>query len=113
MSYLSSSLRWYEDGKTSEIIQIRNHAYWAAMKSLKIYLDSFKKRGKRVYLVLGIPTSTQLDPRNLIRRSLADFPSVFRVSKGGLSKSDDFFESYLLIEEDMRAIARETGVTVL
>ncbi|MFT2675322.1 SGNH hydrolase domain-containing protein, partial [Escherichia coli] len=38
---------------------------------------------------------------------------MFRVSKGGLSKSDDFFESYLLIEEDMRAIARETGVTVL
>ena len=77
---------FYGNFESNSRLGINTQGSDRAYAALEAMLSDFVRSGKRVYLVLSIPMGPEMNPKNLVRRSLSSFG--FRVEKGGLMKSD-------------------------
>jgi peptidoglycan/LPS O-acetylase OafA/YrhL len=81
-----------------------------ALESLQREMESVVRAGKRVYVVLGIPTSVDLDPSSLIHRTIV--PPGFRVVISSPRRSD-LEKSIESIRSSLITVAQATGASVI
>jgi peptidoglycan/LPS O-acetylase OafA/YrhL len=86
--------------------------YKDALIKLSQYIEKLKSTKKRVFLILNIPMGKELAPRNLISRDLKDFPNVFSISVGEVSRTQ-LTKSYGKIESDLINLAKSTGAIAI
>ncbi|HEY6926762.1 MAG TPA: acyltransferase family protein [Steroidobacteraceae bacterium] len=101
--YLSTNFRDF--GKSS----IRRAAD-ASLEALRTVIADLVARGKRVYIVLQMPTGPDFDPRQMIHRSLST--PAFVVQIRAPSRGD--VERVLgPIDQKLRGVARDAGAAVI
>lgn len=127
-SYLSMA---FEYAKTAEVETVVIAALWrsyttddwtaiasrplkpdtdVALQELKQTVSDLIAHHKKVYIVLNIPFGANFDPRQMIRRSL--FSPAFTLDIRPPSRRD-MLEAVGPIGEKLRAIARESGASVI
>lgn len=86
--------------------------YAASVFKLTAYIDDLIKNGKKVYLLLNIPTGKQIDPKYMVERKLRYFPHVFNYKTGGVSRQLET-EKYGAIQQDLKTHAESVGALVV
>jgi len=81
-----------------------------AFSSLQREIENLVLAGKRVYVVLGIPVSTDLDPRSMIHRIIV--PPGFRVVISSPKRSE-FTAAIEPVRSRLAKIAQATGARVI
>jgi hypothetical protein len=79
------------------------------MQELKKTIQNLRDNGKRVYIVLDSPTGVELHPQNFYIRSFTSSMS----SGVRRMKVSDFLQRDQAIRDELQAIAKETGATVI
>lgn len=82
----------------------------AKLDELGEALANLVRQGKRVYLVLNIPTSPEFDPRGMIRRSLSPPGYAVEIPSPSRSQIDAAVDS---IASKLREVAHASGATVI
>lgn len=86
--------------------------YRAALERLARHLGELVQMKKEVYLVLNIPIGKAIDPRYMTRRSLRNFPDVFRIDAKGISRAE-LEQKYGASQAEIARIAQEAGAKVI
>ena len=86
--------------------------YKKSIQHLTEYIQDLTISGKQVYLILNIPTGTQLDPKYMAQRSLINFPNVFKLREGGINRQD-LENNYGLIQYDLKQAAKKANAIVI
>lgn len=86
--------------------------YQWALEQLRSYIAGFVAIGRQVHVVLNIPVSKELDPKQLVRRDLLNFPKVLHLRSGGIERAA-LIARYGAIQDDIARVAREAGATVI
>jgi len=81
-----------------------------ALEGLKTVIADLVARGKRVYIVLHMPTGPYFDPRQMIRRSL--WTPAFVVQIRSTARSD-VEQALGPIDQKLRRLALDAGATVI
>jgi peptidoglycan/LPS O-acetylase OafA/YrhL len=79
------------------------------MGKLKEEVKAIHDRGKKVYIILDIPTGDELSPRNLCLRSFASSSTNLKNSL----RIDDFLKADNKIRQKLIEISKETGAQVI
>jgi peptidoglycan/LPS O-acetylase OafA/YrhL len=87
-------------------------AYKSALAQLDKYLTNLKQLDKTVYFITNIPISSEIDPRQMVKRNILNFPNVFSYQLGGVSRKQ-LDKKYDLIQKDISSIAQRTGAIVI
>ncbi len=86
--------------------------YLLALKRLSQYLSDLRELGKKVFLILNIPTGREMDPKYLVNRNLKNFPNFIEIRDGGLGRAD-LDKRYGRIQSDLALVAKSNGATVI
>jgi peptidoglycan/LPS O-acetylase OafA/YrhL len=86
--------------------------YVDALSKLGEYIQELRALNKRVFLVLNIPTGTELDPKYMAKRDLKSFPRILSVRIGGIPKVG-LEKAYGRIQGDLAHMARDAGAIVI
>jgi len=85
-----------------------------AMDQLVLNIRELKKHGKKVYLILNIPATPELEPLNLIARSLRGFHVAARLEGGiSLEKHKYITRSLVPITPLLEDVAQRSGAIIL
>lgn len=95
-----------------ERIEVGTVSYFEALSKLAAYIKTFKDQNKNVFFILNAPSGPELDPKYIAQRSLANFPSVFQLKKGGISKTV-LDEKFGVIQAALARVARHSGAVVI
>lgn len=91
----------------------RTKEYEGYLASLSLYIKELVKSGKKVFVILSIPNDTTLDPKCMVKRSIKNFPNVFKLQHiSGVSRSK-LYELYGMVEDDISKLARDAGAGVI
>lgn len=93
-------------------IQPGGASYYAALSSLASFIRELTAHGKKVFVVLNIPTGLELDPKYVVQRRIEDFPHIFRIRAGGVDRAS-IDSRYGVVQSDLARFAREAGATVI
>jgi peptidoglycan/LPS O-acetylase OafA/YrhL len=86
--------------------------YNSILNNLSLYIRELKLINKKVYLILSMPTGEQMDPKYMAQRSISNFPNLFRIRDGGVTRKF-FDDKYGMIQNDLRNIALAAGATII
>lgn len=90
----------------------RSDDYMAALERLAVYIADLRQLGKRVFVVLNIPTGPALDPRFMAQRSLRTFPHVLSIRAGGVERAS-LDAAFGPIQADLERTAVSAGARVI
>lgn len=93
-------------------VQAGGPAYQNMLVSLQDYMTSLRKLGKRVYLVLNIPTGNQFDPKYMIKRDVTQLSDALSIRNVSVARQS-LEEAYGQIQKDLTASAARAGATVI
>jgi peptidoglycan/LPS O-acetylase OafA/YrhL len=83
---------------------------------LRAYIADFRQAGKKVYLVLSIPTGNELAKRYALERNLTDFPAMIHgQNSGGKSgvNREILAQRNGELEAELERIGKEAGATLI
>jgi hypothetical protein len=106
-----SSNYYYEDEGVPENLGVGTEGLNHAYKALEIMLSEFSRAGKKVYLVLNIPTGSEIDPKNMVQRSL--LPFGFKINKTGIQKSALLGKNNSQVHQRLIDIATNSGAKII
>ena len=86
--------------------------YRAAIARFGPYLRELRALGREVVVIQNIPTGPGLDPRQMAKRSLANFPQVLSIRQGGVSRAA-LDADFGAIQQDLRQAAESAGAVVV
>jgi peptidoglycan/LPS O-acetylase OafA/YrhL len=93
-------------------IEPGSDSYYTALSNLSSFIHELTKNGKKVFLVLNIPTGNELDPKYIVQRRLKYFPNMFEIRDGGVD-IDFLSKKYGSIQSDLAHIASRAGAIVI
>jgi peptidoglycan/LPS O-acetylase OafA/YrhL len=102
---------YYDDGTFSGTLGADTEATTRALVSLERLLAELVATKKKVILVLNIPTGPEIDPKEMVRRTL--FPIGFSINKNGLSTSAFTLFNDRFLRPQMKLLAARQGVRVI
>jgi peptidoglycan/LPS O-acetylase OafA/YrhL len=86
--------------------------YMESLLRLSSYIKQLKNAGKKVYLILNIPTGIELDPKYMVSRGISNFPFFLKIRDGGIERS--FLDSsYGNIQVNLLRLADQSGAIVI
>lgn len=86
--------------------------YRQALLNLENFMRNVVTQGKRVFLIVNIPTAKELAPQYMIYRETKNFPNIFSLREGGVDKSI-LDEKYGRLQNDLMRAAKNAGAIVI
>jgi hypothetical protein len=104
-TYFSPNSKWRTDGLSLD----SKEGKYKALSKLDLFLQSIAQQGKIVYIILNIPTGTELDPKGI-------YPRNFRgsgESKRKVLTKESFLNENSILLGQIAAIAKKNGAEVI
>ncbi|WP_410498579.1 acyltransferase family protein [Chitinibacter sp. S2-10] len=102
----------YSQNGQHYIISEGSIGYKLAISEFASYIKELIKNGKEVYVILSIPSGTEFDPKSMAKRSLAEFPNIFRIQTSGISR-DNLERKYGKINQDLKKAVSDAGAKII
>jgi peptidoglycan/LPS O-acetylase OafA/YrhL len=103
---------YFDDGITKTGLLIGSSGAEKAFAVFEKMISDFVRRGKKVFIVLQMPTGEAFDPRGMIRRKLRIGSIRFKVKIPSISRKE-LVEQAMPVTKRLRAIAARTGASVI
>jgi peptidoglycan/LPS O-acetylase OafA/YrhL len=101
---------YYQDSTFKGSTALGTPGAQKALSAFESMIGRFTRNGKKVFIVLQIPSGEAIDPRFMIERSLTNLS--FRIRVKSLPKAVEVSE-FAWVDSRLREIARRTGATVI
>ena len=92
--------------------KIGSELYYTSISKLEAYINELNAQGKKVFLMLNIPTGEELDPKYMAHRSLNHFPSLLTIRTGGIPR-EKLDKKFGKIQQDLSEMAQRSGAEII
>lgn len=108
--FLAGTKYYFKNPHEWPTVQVGSVGFKHALGSLGQYLLSFKKLGKKVFLILSIPAGDAFDPGQMFDRSFSFEPIKFKTT---IYRRGIHSDEYVQMKNSLRMAAESAGATVI